>query len=94
MDLRIVLTTFSTVFLAELGDKTQLAVFSLSAATSSRLSVFLGAAFALVASSALAVLVADRVARYVNPRWTQGAAGTLLVAMGIWYVVGALRAAR
>ena len=48
MDLRLFLTVFTTVFLAELGDKTQLATFLYAADAESKLVVFLGAASALV----------------------------------------------
>lgn len=93
MDLKVLLATFWTVFLAELGDKTQITVFTLGAAGKSRLSVFVGASAALVLSTLLAVALAEVVARRVDPRWTQGLAGALLVVMGGFYLWGALRPA-
>jgi putative Ca2+/H+ antiporter (TMEM165/GDT1 family) len=58
MDLKLLLTTFGLVFLAELGDKTQLATFCFSADCEDyRLSVFLGSAGALVLSSLIAVFL-------------------------------------
>ena len=56
MDFKMLLTTFGLIFLAELGDKTQLATFCFSADCNSRLSVFLGSAGALVLSSLIAVV--------------------------------------
>ena len=53
MDLKVLMTTFGMVFLAELGDKTQLATFGLSASAKSRLTVFAGAAAALVVATAI-----------------------------------------
>lgn len=91
MDLRVVASTFVAVFLAELGDKTQVAVLTLGAGSTSRWSVFAGAALALACSSLVAILVADQLATRIDVRWTRGIAGVLLVAMGIFYVVGSLR---
>jgi putative Ca2+/H+ antiporter (TMEM165/GDT1 family) len=69
MDLRFFLTVFATVFLAELGDKTQLATFLYAAdAERSKLVVFLGAASALVVTSAIGVALGGVVAQYVSPR--------------------------
>ncbi|MDP8969576.1 MAG: TMEM165/GDT1 family protein, partial [Actinomycetota bacterium] len=80
MDLKTVATVFAALFLAEFGDKTQLAVVSFTAEGGHRWSVLLGASLALVASTALAVLVGDALARVVRPAWLQlGAAGVLLV---------------
>ena len=59
MDWKILASTFGVVFLAELGDKTQLATFGVAAASGSgKWSVFVGSALALVASSAIAVIFA------------------------------------
>lgn len=91
MDLRLLASTFVAVFLAELGDKTQIAVLTLGAGAKSRLPIFLGASLALVTSSLIAVFVADQVARHLNPRWTQGIAGALLAGVGVLYLVTALR---
>lgn len=92
MDVRVLFSTFLVVFLAELGDKTQLTVLTLGTDSKSRWTVFAGASIALVTSTLVAILFADQIARYVSPRVTQGIAGVILLAMGAIYVVGALRA--
>ncbi len=84
MDLKIALSTFVTVFLAELGDKTQLATVSFASTGASKLSVFVGSAAALVLSSALAVGVGEGVSRLVSPRVLMRIAGLLFFAVGGW----------
>jgi len=92
MDLKILLTTFGMVFLAELGDKTQVATFCLSAdCDSARLSVFLGSAAALVLSSLLAVLLGDAVGRFIPPMAIKFAAGTFFLGAGVWTLTSAVR---
>jgi Ca2+/H+ antiporter, TMEM165/GDT1 family len=81
---KIIATTFLTVFLAELGDKTQLATLGLSAGSGSRLAVFVGSATALVATSLIAVLAGGLVARYVPPHYLQRGAAILFVILGVW----------
>jgi putative Ca2+/H+ antiporter (TMEM165/GDT1 family) len=88
MDLKLLLSTFGLVFLAELGDKTQLATLSLAASGRSRLAVFLGAAGALVLTSAIAVLVGAAVARVVPELWIQRAAGVGFIVMGVLFLIG------
>ncbi len=63
LDLKLLLSTFGLVFLAELGDKTQLATLSLASSGHSRFTVFLGSAAALILTSAIAVVVGAAVAR-------------------------------
>lgn len=80
------LSTFAAVFVAEMGDKTQLATLGL-ASGASRWSVFIGAASALVATTAIAVLAADVINRAVPALWVRRGAGVLLVAIGAFYLV-------
>ncbi|MEW6669231.1 MAG: TMEM165/GDT1 family protein [Thermodesulfobacteriota bacterium] len=87
MDLKTMLTTFGMIFLAELGDKTQLATFAFSAKSSSRLSVFLGSAVALVLTSLLGVLLGSVVARLIPAHYIRAGAGVLFVVLGVWMLV-------
>ena len=77
-------TTFVSIFLAELGDKTQLATLSLASGNVSRWTVFAGSALALVLSSAIAVYAGEAVTRVVPPIWIQRAAGVLFIVIGVW----------
>jgi putative Ca2+/H+ antiporter (TMEM165/GDT1 family) len=86
MDRALFISTFITVFVAELGDKTQLATFSLTAGGASRWTVFLASASALVCSTALAVVAGEAIGRVIPPVWLKRAGGTLLVVMGAWMV--------
>ena len=83
MDLKLFGTTFVAIFIAELGDKTQLATLSLAAEGRTRLTVFCAAALALVASTAVAVLGASVVARYVPLALVKKAAGVLFIVLGV-----------
>jgi Ca2+/H+ antiporter, TMEM165/GDT1 family len=92
MDIKLMLTTFGLVFLAELGDKTQLATFCLSAnCGSSTLTVFMGSASALVLSSFIAVVLGDTVARFVPPHYIKLGAGLFFIVVGIYTLFTAYR---
>ncbi len=86
MDLRLLFSTFTAIFLAELGDKTQVAALALSVGSRSKWTVFAGSALALVTSSAIAVLAGEYVSRYVSPIWLRRAAGAAFVLMGAWFL--------
>ncbi|MBX3127935.1 MAG: TMEM165/GDT1 family protein [Polyangiaceae bacterium] len=86
MDYKLFLATFATIFLAELGDKTQLATLSLAAGGSSRWVVFAGSALALVATSALAVLGGEALGRVIPPQWLRRGAGALFILLGILFL--------
>jgi putative Ca2+/H+ antiporter (TMEM165/GDT1 family) len=85
----ILLTTFTTVFLAELGDKTQLAALLLSAQSGRPGVVFLGAALALICSSLVGVLLGRWLATVLPPQRLELIAGLLMVALGLWLGVQA-----
>ncbi|MGD2269448.1 MAG: TMEM165/GDT1 family protein [Desulfobacterales bacterium] len=91
MDFKIMMTTFGMVFLAELGDKTQLATFCLSADCDPKISVFLGAAIALVLSSLIAVFFGDAVSRLVPPVYIKIGAGFFFLLAGVWILYSAAR---
>jgi putative Ca2+/H+ antiporter (TMEM165/GDT1 family) len=87
MDWKLFASTFAAVFLAEMGDKTQIATLTL-AAGGSRWVVFGAAAAALVATSAIAVAAGEIVARHVSPIWIRRAAGAVFLALGALYLLG------
>ncbi|NVM26487.1 MAG: TMEM165/GDT1 family protein [Desulfobacterales bacterium] len=90
MDLKLLLTVFSTVFIAELGDKTQLATLLYAAGpTNSKLTVFLGSGLALVLASGIAVLAGSFLAQHVNSKYLSWMAGLGFIGVGIWTILKA-----
>ena len=88
MDLRVLLTTFGIIFLAEMGDKTQLAAMTMAADTKKPWAVFLGASVALAAVSALGVLVGSVVGDYVPLEWVKRVAALAFIAIGVLMLFG------
>jgi Ca2+/H+ antiporter, TMEM165/GDT1 family len=88
---QVLLSTFGLIFLAELGDKTQISVFTFASETRSPLSVFLGAALALVCSSFLGVLLGGLIGRFVPERIMKFVAAAVFVGFGAWTLVEAVR---
>jgi putative Ca2+/H+ antiporter (TMEM165/GDT1 family) len=90
MDFKVFAAVFGTVFLAELGDKTQLATMLFAARnTVSLWAVFVGASAALVLASGIGVAAGALVAEYVNPKYLSYAAGVGFIAIGVWTLVRA-----
>jgi putative Ca2+/H+ antiporter (TMEM165/GDT1 family) len=87
MDWKQLATTFGAVFIAELGDKTQLATLSLASGRVSRLAVFIGAASALVCTSLIAVVAGDAITRVIPPAWLRRAAGVIFLVLGVLYLL-------
>ena len=83
MSLEVMGTAFLTLFLAEMGDKTQLAVLSLTAASKQPLAVFVGAAGALLLVTALGVLVGEGLTRIVPEVILHKAAALLFIVIGV-----------
>ena len=90
MDWKIFGTAFVTLFLAELGDKTQLAVITMTAKTESRLAVFLGASLALVLVSLLGVLLGGVLSQYIPTEWLQRIVAVAFIVIGILMLLGKL----
>ena len=86
MDWKLLTTTFGSVFIAELGDKTQLATLSLASGPVSRLAVFIGSASALICTSLLAVLAGGVISRYVPPQYIRRGAGAIFIVLGLLYI--------
>lgn len=88
MDLKLFGVVFSTIFLAELGDKTQLATLLYAAKVENpKLTIFLGAAGALVLSTAIGVLVGTFVSQHVSAKLLSWIAGFGFIAIGVWTIV-------
>ena len=77
----VVFSTFSTVFIAELGDKTQLATVALSGTSDRPLAVFLGSSSALVLASLLGAMAGGSIASLIPTEWLQlvAAVGFLII---------------
>jgi putative Ca2+/H+ antiporter (TMEM165/GDT1 family) len=85
--IKILLSTFALLFVAELGDKTQLAVISMTAKHNQPLWVFLGATLALAAVTALGVLGGELLTRIIPEGVLRKIAAGLFVGMGLlmWF---------
>ncbi len=85
MDWKTLAMVFGTVFLAELGDKTQLATVLFAADRDvSKWLVFIGASLALIATSAIGVLAGGVLAQYVSERALRTVAGAGFIVIGLW----------
>jgi putative Ca2+/H+ antiporter (TMEM165/GDT1 family) len=86
-ELRVLVSTFALLFVAELGDKTQLAVISMTAKHKMPLWVFIGAASALVAVTLVGVLGGELLTRFIPEAVLRKIAAILFVSMGVlmWF---------
>ncbi len=90
MDIKLLATVFGTIFLAELGDKTQLATLLFASKSSTHLlTVFLGASLALILASAIGVAAGGIVSQLVDPKYLSYAAGIGFIAIGLWTLLQA-----
>jgi putative Ca2+/H+ antiporter (TMEM165/GDT1 family) len=84
------MTVFTSVFIAELGDKTQLATMLFAAdEDTSKLTVFVGAALALVLTSAIGVAAGWIVSQYISEKTLHYVAGIGFIGIGLWTLVKA-----
>jgi len=89
MDWKVLASTFGLLFLAELGDKTQLAVISMTCKTGKPWMVFLGGALALIVVTLIGAFAGQLIAQYVPVAVINKVAAALFVVMGIamWFGV-------
>ncbi len=87
MNFRVFATTFATLFVAEMGDKTQLAAINLTASTKQPWSVFLGGTAALAAVTGLGVLFGEGITKLVPELYLRRGAAVLFVGIGafMWF---------
>jgi putative Ca2+/H+ antiporter (TMEM165/GDT1 family) len=88
MDWKILLSTFGVIFLAEMGDKTQLAAMTMAADTKKPVAVFIGAALALACVSALGVAVGAALGHYLPKEWIERVAAVAFIIIGVLMLAG------
>jgi putative Ca2+/H+ antiporter (TMEM165/GDT1 family) len=85
MDWKVLSTVFASVFIAELGDKTQLATMLFASDKEiGKLTVFAGASLALVVTSAIGVLAGSVISQYVSEKYLHYLAGIGFIVIGVW----------
>ena len=82
--LSIFITTFTTIFIAELGDKTQIATLMLSAESGKPIIVFLGSSLALISSSIVGVLIGKWLSQKISPSKFALFTGALMIIISIF----------
>jgi len=83
MDWKIMSTAFLTILMAEMGDKTQLAVLGFASQTKSTLSVIIGAMGAFLILTVLAAYLGGFITKYIQPKYLNIASGVLFIVLGI-----------
>ena len=81
--LSIFITTFTTIFIAELGDKTQIATLMLSAESGKPIIVFFGSSLALISSSVVGVLIGKWLSKRISPSKFEFFTGFLMIVISI-----------
>ena len=84
--LSIFLTTFTTIFIAELGDKTQIATLMLSAESGKPIIVFIGSSLALISSSLVGVLIGKWLSNKISPNKFAFFTGLLMIIISVFLV--------
>ncbi len=88
MDWKVFATVFIAIFIAELGDKTQLATMLFAADKEvSKFTVFAGAALALIIASAIGVLAGTIISQYISEKHLHYIAGIGFITIGIWFLI-------
>lgn len=86
--LKLIISTFFLVFIAELGDKTQIATMLLASQNESIWPIFIGSALALVCSSLLGVFAGSILSKYIPTNYLQTGAAIAFIIIGILLLLG------
>ena len=89
--LTIFFTTFTTIFIAELGDKTQIATLMLSAESGKPIIVFLGSSLALISSSVVGVLIGKWLSKKITPSIFALFTGALMIIISLFLAYDTLK---
>ena len=88
----IFITSFTTIFIAELGDKTQIATLMLSAESGHPIIVFIGSSLALVSSSLVGVLIGKWLSKKISPNKFAFFAGLLMIIISVFLAYDIIKA--
>jgi putative Ca2+/H+ antiporter (TMEM165/GDT1 family) len=91
LNAKLIASTFVMIFLAELGDKTQISTFAMAANARSMLSVFIGAAGALVLTTIIAVVLGGVIGRFVPEKIIKFVSAGVFIGFGILTLIEALK---
>ena len=87
----VFVTTFTTIFIAELGDKTQIATLMLSAESGQPIIVFIGSSLALISSSLVGVLIGKWLSKKISPNKFALSTGLLMMIISIFLTYDILK---
>ena len=91
LNAKLIVSTFVMIFLAELGDKTQISTFALASNSRSMLSVFLGASGALVLTTLIAVVLGGVIGRFVPEKLIKIVSAAVFIGFGVLTLFEAFR---
>ncbi len=86
MDWKLCFTTFATIFIAELGDKTQFAAVLVSSQSKTIIEVLCGVVLALACAGCIGVFAGKVLSTFINPHILKYLSGTLFILMGAWII--------
>jgi putative Ca2+/H+ antiporter (TMEM165/GDT1 family) len=92
LNFRLIASTFLMIFLAELGDKTQLSIFALAANRRAFLSVLVGATAALILTTLMAAALGSAIGRFVPEKVIKVVAGVVFIGFGVLTLYEAFKA--
>lgn len=87
MEYKLFLSTFWMIFLAELGDKTQIAILAQAMESKSLITVFLGSSLALILSSVIAIFTGSLLAKWIPMNYVGKIAGIVFIVLGVFFLL-------